>query len=118
MKRLTRFLFYLSTAFLLWHCNSNDPQKKEDKLLAEVYNKTLYLSDLDDNILPEGTSKEDSALIVSAYAQRWTREQLLMYEAERNIPKDLNIDELVRNYRASLIRFNYEEQIIFYVLST
>ena len=112
MKRLTRFLFYFSTAFLLWHCNSDARPKKEDKLLAEVYNKTLYLSELDDNILPEGTSKEDSALIVSAYAQRWTREQLLMYEAERNIPKDLNIDELVRNYRASLIRFNYEEQII------
>ena len=35
-----------------------------------------------------------------------------MYEAERNIPKDLNIDELVRDYRASLVRFNFEEQII------
>ena len=36
----------------------------------------------------------------------------LMYEAERNIPKDLNIDELVRDYRASLVRFNFEEQLI------
>jgi len=35
-----------------------------------------------------------------------------MYEAERNIPKDLDIDELVRNYRASLVRYNFEEKII------
>lgn len=35
-----------------------------------------------------------------------------MYEAERNIPKDLNIDKLVRDYRASLVRFNFEQQII------
>jgi hypothetical protein len=76
-----------------------------------VYNKNLYLSELE-GIVPEGVTREDSALIVTAYIQRWAREQLLMYEAERNIPKDLNIDELVRNYRASLVRFNFEEQII------
>jgi hypothetical protein len=35
-----------------------------------------------------------------------------MYEAERNIPKDLDIDQLVRDYRASLVRFNFEQQII------
>lgn len=80
-------------------------------MLAQVYNKNLFLSELE-GIVPEGVTKEDSALIVSAYAQRWAREQLLMYEAERNIPKDLNIDELVRSYRASLVRFNFEEQII------
>lgn len=64
------------------------------------------------DIIPTGTTPEDSALIASAFVERWAREQLLMYEAERNIPKDLDIDELVRNYRASLVRYNYEEQII------
>lgn len=96
---------------LLWRCGGSDAQRKDDKLLAQVYNKNLYLSELE-GIVPEGTTKEDSALMVSAYAQRWIREQLLMYEAERNIPKDLDIDELVRSYRASLVRFNFEEQII------
>lgn len=80
-------------------------------MLAQVYNKSLYLSELE-GIVPEGVTKEDSALIIRAYAQRWAREQLMMYEAERNIPKDLDIDELVRDYRASLVRFNFEEQLI------
>ena len=102
-------LFCLSV--LLWQCNSDTTPKEGDVLLAQVYNKDLFLSELE-GIVPEGVTKEDSALMVSAYVQRWVREQLLMYEAERNIPKDLDIDELVRNYRASLVRFNFEEQII------
>ncbi len=104
-------LIFLSVCVLLWRCGSNEAPKQGDKLLAQAYNKSLYLSELE-GILPEGVTKEDSNLIIRAYAQRWVREQLMMYEAERNIPKDLDIDELVRNYRASLIRFNYEEQII------
>ena len=104
-------LFLVAIAILFWHCGGGDKAKANDQPLAQVYNKTLYLSELD-GVVPEGVSKEDSALILSAYAQRWVREQLLMYEAERNIPKDLNIDELVRDYRASLVRFNFEEQII------
>jgi hypothetical protein len=64
------------------------------------------------DVVPEGASADDSLLIARAFVQRWVRDQLLMYEAERNIPKDLNIDELVRDYRASLVRFNFEEQII------
>ncbi len=110
---MNKFLLSLSVfaALALWRCGNADSSKADDKLLAKVYNKSLFLSALD-GVVPEGVSKEDSALMVAAYVQRWAHEQLLMYEAERNIPKDLDIDELVRSYRASLVRFNFEEQII------
>lgn len=113
MTRIVFPLLLLSCLlFFLWRCNGNASATPEgDKLLAQVYNKNLYLSELE-GIVPEGTPPADSILIVSAYAQRWVRDQLLMYEAERNIPKDLNIDKLVRDYRASLVRFNFEKQII------
>jgi hypothetical protein len=111
MKGIVFSLFLFCGCILLWQCSNNEALKEGDKLLAQVYNKSLYLSELE-GIVPEGVTKEDSALIVSAYAQRWAREQLMMYEAERNIPKDLDIDELVRDYRASLVRFNFEEQLI------
>ncbi len=106
--------FLLLTGLLLafTSCDSNDNSRPAgDKLLAKVYNKSLYSSELE-GIVPEGTPPADSALIVSAFVQRWLRDQLLMYEAERNIPKDLNIDKLVRDYRASLVRFNFEQQVI------
>lgn len=111
LRTLISFLL-LVCAVSLWQCGDpNNAPKDGDKLLAKVYNKSLYLSQLE-GIVPEGTSASDSALMVTAYMQRWVREQLLMYEAERNIPKDLNIDKLVRDYRASLVRFNFEQQII------
>lgn len=110
---MNKFLFSLFVlgAAAFWSCGNTDSAKADDKLLAKVYNKSLFLSALE-GVVPEGVSKEDSALMVAAYVQRWAHEQLLMYEAERNIPKDLDIDELVRSYRASLVRFNFEEQII------
>lgn len=113
MARILTFPFFIWCIFLLWQCGSSDnpPGGEGDRQLAKVYNKSLYLSELD-GIVPENTTPGDSALMVSAFVQRWIRDQLLMYEAERNIPKDLNIDKLVRDYRASLVRFNFEEQII------
>jgi hypothetical protein len=113
MARILLIFFSLVTlALFCWQCGDSDnPPKEGDQLLAKVYNKTLYRSELD-GIVPEGSTPNDSILMVTAYAQRWVRDQLLMYEAERNIPKDLNIDQLVRDYRASLVRYNYEEQII------
>ena len=101
----------LCCCFQFWQCGKKDAEKKEDKLLARVYDRNLYFSELD-GVVPEGTAPADSALLVSAHVQRWLREQLMMYEAERNIPKDLDIDQLVRSYRASLVRFNFEENLI------
>jgi len=86
-------------------------EEQEDRLLAKVHNKSLYLSELD-GMFPEGTSAEDSAYIIDAYAQRWIREALVLHEAEQHIPSDLNIDKLVRDYRASLIRHNYEKVLV------
>lgn len=83
----------------------------EDQLLAKVHNKALYLSDME-GMFPEGTSGKDSTIIIQMFANRWMREALLLHEAEQNIPGDLNIDKLVRDYRASLIRHNYEKILV------
>ncbi len=100
----------ITAAFLTVLACQPPAEEPKDEPLARVYNKTLYVSELD-GMIPEGTSSEDSLLIIEAYAERWIREALLLYEAENNIPKDLNIDKLVRDYRASLIRHNYEQQL-------
>ena len=80
-------------------------------MLAKVYNKSLYISDMK-GLIPEGMTSEDSTLIIEAYVNRWVRDAVLMHEAERNLPGDLDIDRLVRDYRASLIRHNYEQTMV------
>jgi len=80
-------------------------------LLAEAHNQKLYLSELD-GMIPAEATPADSVVIASAYTERWIRSSLLMQEAEKHIPKDLNIDKLVRDYRSSLIRYSYEQQLV------
>lgn len=101
----------MGLVLLLGACQSAKDEKEEDRLLARVHNKSLFLSELD-GMFPEQTTHEDSLLIINAYVNRWVKEALVLYEAERNIPKDLNIDKLVRDYRASLIRANYEKSLV------
>ena len=106
-----RTVFFLLTIGLFFVACAKKEGANNDREIAKVYDKALFASEASASV-PAGTNPQDSALLVGAFIQRWISEQLLMYEAERNIPKDANIDKLVRDYRASLVRFNYEEQLI------
>ena len=91
--------------------SSCEVPQTEDRLLARVHNISLYLSELD-GMFPEKTNGKDSTLIINAYVERWVKDAILLYEAEKNAPQDLNIDELVRDYRASLLKHNYEKTLV------
>ncbi len=108
-------LFMLSIG--LEACKYFERQSGSNKLLASVYNKSLYLSDLE-GMFPEAATKQDSMQVINAYVDRWIRDNIIMNEAERNIPKELNIDELLKKYRESLILSSYEEQLTKMVLDT
>ncbi len=112
-KRVLSHYFFvlLALAGLMIVSACQSKKAEEDPLLAQVFNRTLHLSDLD-GLFPEGTTSSDSTLIIGAFTNRWIREALVLTEAERNLPSDLNIDKLVRDYRASLIRHNYEQALV------
>ena len=104
-------IFFVAVIFIIACNNASSESEENDRLLATAYNKSLYLSELD-GMLPENISLEDSVKIINAYVERWIRKSLLMQEAEKNIPKDLNIDKLVRDYRASLVQYTYEQNLV------
>lgn len=102
----------LGVSLLLSGCTLfGDNKEGSNRLLARVYGHNLYLSEME-GMFPSGTSSSDSMLIIDAYVQRWAREMLLLNEAEKNLPRDLNVDELVQDYRASLIKNNYEQILV------
>lgn len=115
--RIELIIAFVAIAALCTHCRYISSEPAEDKVLAKVHNKTLLLSELE-GLFPEGTTGADSQLVISAYTDRWIREALLLYEAEQNIPTDLNIDKLVRDYRASLIKNNYEQVLVHEMLDS
>ena len=92
-------------------CQSGDSTDSGDRLLARVGNKSLYLEEME-GMFPGELSSEDSLMIIESYVGRWVREAAILSEAERNIPPDLNINKLVRDYRASLVRSNYEKILV------
>jgi DNA-binding transcriptional ArsR family regulator len=86
-------------------------QHEKGELLAEVYDNKLYVADIQP-FLPQDATEEDSLLFISTYVERWAKEAIMLHEAEKNWSEEINIDALVENYRASLIRQHYEEQLI------
>ena len=110
-------LLLVCLVFLAYSCSEDMQTNNGDFILARVYNKSLYIKDLE-GMFPPGTSAYDSALITNAYTQRWVREAVLLYEAENNLSKDLNIDRLVRDYRSSLVRNNYEQVLLEQLMET
>ena len=98
-------------ALCLGACKYIESKKNAGRVLAKVGNKELVLGDLE-GMFSEGTTKQDSNVIIKAFTYRWVKDNLMMNDAELNIPKDLEIDKLVREYRASLISNSYERLLI------
>ena len=109
--RVRTTLWLLLGLFTALACNSDTPDPNAGPVLAEVYGRKLYFGELD-GMIPRGIAAEDSLLIVRAYVDRWVRDAVLMHEAERSVPDDLDLDRLVADYRASLIRHNYEQLLV------
>jgi hypothetical protein len=97
-------------SLLAMGCFKKTANESSNRLLATVYSKSLYLNELE-GIFPEEATSADSAQVVGVFVNNWIRDQLLVAEAERNIPQDLNLDELLSKYRSSLVLNAYEENL-------
>ncbi len=99
----------LILAFASCHGPNNSDN---DKVVASVYDKKLYQSDLQD-VLYEGISRSDSLVRTKAFIDKWIRRQLLIHQAENTIDaSELDFSKQIEDYRNSLIIFKYESIMI------
>lgn len=99
------------TAVVIIGCTSTK-NKVDDPILAKVYDKYLYRSQLSE-IFPQGISAEDSMLILGDHVDKWLRNQLLLHIAEMNLSeKEKNVEQQIDDYRTSLMIFKYEQNFI------
>lgn len=90
----------------------------KEKAIAKVHDVYLYPSDLE-GIVPKGTSKEDSVLLVQSYIENWVRQTLLIKQAVDNVEIDVeSIENQLENYKNSLLIYAYEQQIVAQKLDT
>jgi len=114
-----RYLSLLAIAALLIMSTAcQDQQKKAKKPIAKIHDQYLYLSDLQ-NVIPDDKSEEDSTLIAKNYINEWIKRQLLLNKAEENLdPETKDIQKQIENYRASLLIYRYQQQLIDQKLDT
>ena len=89
--------------------------QKETALNVEgivcVGDQTLTRADLE-AVLPLFASQGDSILATEHYIRSWVSDNLLYEVAKKNISDKQNIDQLVENYKKSLIIYQYQEQLV------
>jgi hypothetical protein len=55
---------------------------------------------------------DDSIQQVRSLTEHWVRDRLILVEAEKNFPKEANMNKLLEDYRQSLLRHFFEQRII------
>ena len=85
--------------------------KPEPILLAQVFDYKLYFDDIKDLIQGYATA-EDSVQQVRSLTEHWVRDRLLLVEAEKNFPKEANMNKLLEDYRQSLLRHFFEQRTL------
>ncbi len=92
--------------------------KNQGEPIAKVYDKYLYSLDLID-VVPPGTSKNDSMEITAAYINNWVRQELLLKQAEDNLEEtNRDFSRQIEQYRNSLIIYAYESELVKQKLDT
>jgi hypothetical protein len=79
--------------------------------LLEVEGKFLYLDEVQD-IIPPNVNAQDSAEIADSFIRKWVTDVLLYENAKRNITNKAEIDQLLEDYRKSLIIHQYQQKLI------
>lgn len=109
---LSKFVLFSGLLLLLQGCNYF--QKAEEReVIARVNDNYLYVEDVK-SLIGEGTSEEDSTLIVNDFINRWATQQLLIDKAKFNlsVEQQKEFEELVSNYKNELYSTAYADALV------
>ncbi|HHH49742.1 MAG TPA: peptidyl-prolyl cis-trans isomerase [Saprospiraceae bacterium] len=81
--------------------------------IARVKDNYLYIDDIKD-IVSQATTKEDSALLVTNFINRWATKQLLLDQSQINlsVKQQKVFDKLVKDYKTELYTEAYKSNIV------
>lgn len=110
-----KYLIYITAILFALACNN---KSGSDAIIAQVGDKVLYLSELQD-IIPDDSSPEDSLMLGEKYVKDWIVDQVVVKKAEENLSEEQkNFEELIENYRKTLLTYSYEQELVRQQLDT
>lgn len=109
---LNKGIVFALLVAVLFSCSYFREDAKPEAV-ARVNDAYLYKKDLED-LVPAGTSKEDSIAIVKSFIDRWASQKLLYDAAEFNLSEEKQQEylELVRQYQVDLYTKAYIEELV------
>ncbi len=113
---MIRSIYIVGLVGIFWmSCNNSTDQSA---LLARVGEKTLTLNQLME-VIPDNTNAIDSANLAQSHIENWIKEQVVVIQAERDLSDEKkSFDELIENYRKSLLTYTYEQEWVRQKLDT
>lgn len=114
MLVIRKSLLFVLFIVIITGCNS----KKDEVVIATAFDYTLYNSDIK-GIVPEGTTKNDSIIIIKNYINNWVRQKIVLHKAEKNLNSDQkDFTKQLEDYKNSLVIYSYETKLINQLLDT
>jgi hypothetical protein len=93
-------------------------KSKSTEYIARVGNYYLDRSEISE-LVPAGTSGEDSLLITRNFVDNWIRQKVVLVKAENNLSSNQkDVDRQLQEYKNSLIVYAYEQELIRQKLDT
>ncbi|MCE2611524.1 peptidyl-prolyl cis-trans isomerase [Flavobacteriaceae bacterium D16] len=118
-QNINCFSLILLIGLMVVSCGKFIKDDIENRPVARVGNVFLYADDIN-KLLPENTTPQDSAALVTNYVNNWAIKQLLLSKAEINLPEEQlqDFEKLVTDYRMDLYTRAYREALVLQALDT
>lgn len=112
---MMRILRLLSMSFMVMmpvSCNMVSALLHDENVVARVGSNKLYESEVA-QLIPHGTSPEDSLKFVIQYANAWASDMIYLDIAESQLSKsEKDVTKELEAYRRSLLKYRYEQLFI------
>lgn len=93
-------------------------KRTDENAVVKVGDHVLTWTTLMD-VIPDNSSPEDSIELAERFIQDWVKEQLVLRKAELELAEEKrNFDELIENYRKSLLTYTFEQEWVKQKLDT
>lgn len=107
---------YLITSFFIAALSLSsclqEGKVNDEEPIARVLDDYLYPSDLVD-LVPSNLSVEDSIRIARRLIEEWSKNKLLLHQAETHLPPEQKeIEKQVEEYRSSLLIYKYKQLLL------
>lgn len=111
MKLSLKNIVLVASALAIFSCVKS-PNDKMERVVVRVDSRVLTLGNVSQAV-PDNLSKEDSTLFANDFIKRWVKTNLLLQRAELNLsPEEKDVDELLDEYRTSLLIYRYQTKLV------